>query len=331
MAFLLVDIDGCKIAREGERLVVRRGSQALSEYRPCEIESVIAWGQVELTRPALDMLLSRRIPVHLVARSGRYRGCLLPPEPNRPALKREQYASFADDAQRARFARGSSAALVRNLRTVVRRWAVHREVEKLEAAVSSLDGVMGILSDATTAEELRGAEGIAWRSAYEALEAILPRELGFRGRLRRPAPDPVNAILGLYGVMTVNHADAILRSVGLDPAYGYLHGSSRGGPALAMDLADVYRPMLCLAPAVTLFTKRMLAVGDFTGLGYSANLTTEGVRTAIQAYASASRRQLVRRNTRKPRDYLQHMCIDADNLASSLGDGAQSWIPLTIR
>ena len=98
-----------------------------------------------------------------------------------------------------------------------------------------------------------------------------------------------------------------------------------------MDLADIYRPMLCVAPAAKLFTKRMLDVGDFSGLGYSAALTSGGGRKALRCYSEACRREVKRRDDRAPRDYLTQMRRDAGRLAHCMLHPEDEWQPLEVR
>ncbi len=331
MPFLLVDIDGCEIARDRERIVVHLGSVCLGEYIPMDLDAVVAWGRVEITRPAIDMLLSRKVAIHLITSNGRYRGSILPAERYAAKTRRAQYRALEDSGMALGLARLATKTELRNLRTVVRRWRTHRDAPVLGQAASEIAEVIDTVDDATTPAELRGAEGYAWRLSYEALAAILPDEVGFMDRERRPPPDPANALLGLFGVLTVNMAAAALLAVGLDPGFGYLHSSKRGGPALAMDLADIYRPMLCLAPVATLFTKRMLDADNFEGLGYSARLKRSGRRAAFRAYSKACRRAVTRRDVATDKDYLEQMNEDARALASSLRDGDIDWRPLAIR
>ncbi len=331
MAFLLVDIDGCEIAREDERIVVREGARVLSEHLPHQLECVVAWGRVEITRPAIDMLITRHVPVHLIGSGSRYTACILPPDECSVKRRRAQFAAYDDEARRLSMAKAGTKAELANLRTVVRRWGLHRPQRTIRECAGQVGELADMLEDATTLDEVRGIEGMAWRHAYRVLGEILPSELQFDGRKRRPAPDPVNAVLGLFGVITANAASCALRSAGLDAGLGFLHGHSRGGPALALDLADVYRPMLALAPAVTLFTKRVIGPGDFEGVGRSAMLSRNGMRKAMRSYAKACRREVRRRGAASGCGYLSHMNKDAGSLAAAVLDEKREWRPLEVR
>lgn len=331
MPFLLVDTDGFQVARDAERIVVREGSVTVAEYLPREIDCVIESGRVEMTRAAMDMLASRGVAVHLVGHNGRYQGCIMPAHARSARRCRAQYQLESDPGRRLALATVATEAELQNLRVVIRRWGAHRRSEALEASRQRVGELARMLADVTTSEEMRGIEGNAWRACFAVVADILPASLGFSARRRRPAPDPLNAVLGLFGTITVNTAATALRCAGLDPGVGYLHGSARGGPALAADICDIYRPSLCLAPAVTLFSKRILTPSDFIGLGYSATLTRDGMRKALGVYARTCRREVTRSGQRQPHDYLWHLYHDAETLARALTNPNHDWRPLRVR
>jgi len=277
------------------------------------------------------MLLSREVPLHLIGSGGRYRGCLQPPLAASVPRRVAQYELMLAEHHRVRFARAATRVQLRNLSAVLANWSSRRDSDELREAVAEIRRLQQFVTDTTTLFELRGIEGSAWRESYGALARVLPPELGFSARLRRPPPDPANAVLGLLGVMTVNAAASLLRTAGLDPALGFDHGHARGGEALAMDLADIYRPQLCLATTAKLFTKRMLAEKHFEGLGYSATLTRSGMRIVMGAYAEACRREVCRRGDRTRHDYLYQLRADARGLAHCVLHPDATWEPLEVR
>lgn len=90
-------------------------------------------------------------------------------------------------------------------------------------------------------QALRGFEGAAARSYYQAYATIMPPSLGFNGRNRRPPRDPVNVCLSL--AYTLLHFDAVhaAHSAGLDPLLGFYHQPSYGRESLASDLIEPLR------------------------------------------------------------------------------------------
>ncbi len=87
-----------------------------------------------------------------------------------------------------------------------------------------------------------GIEGAAAHLYFQALTEVFPPAMGFRGRQRRPPPDPVNALLSLGYSMLHTQAVNSCRMVGLDPAIGFYHELAYGRESLAADLIEPLRP-----------------------------------------------------------------------------------------
>ena len=95
--------------------------------------------------------------------------------------------------------------------------------------------------EAPCAGSLRGLEGAAARAHFSALAAVLPPNLNFTGRNRRPPRDPANAALSL--AYTLLHVEAIqaCHAAGLDPLLGFYHRPAYGRESLASDLIEPLR------------------------------------------------------------------------------------------
>ncbi len=101
-------------------------------------------------------------------------------------------------------------------------------------------------SSTYTLNQLRGIEGAAAASYFEAYFCAFAPALGATGRNRRPPRDPVNACLSLSYTLLYSMAHSACHAAGLDPALGALHTLSHGRAALACDLMEPYRPKIDL-------------------------------------------------------------------------------------
>lgn len=108
---------------------------------------------------------------------------------------------------------------------------------RIGAAVRDLRG----RPDTPSRPTLRGIEGAAASAYFSGYAELFAPSLGFTGRRRRPAPDPVNAALSLG--YTLLHAEAVRAcwSAGLDPMIGFLHAPAYGRASLACDLMEPWR------------------------------------------------------------------------------------------
>jgi CRISPR-associated protein Cas1 len=90
--------------------------------------------------------------------------------------------------------------------------------------------------------QLMGQEGNIAKLYWQSLAMLLPEELGFGGRSRRPARDPFNAALNYaYGMLYGLTGSAIL-AAGLDTHLGLLHADAYNKPTFTFDLIEPFRP-----------------------------------------------------------------------------------------
>ncbi len=113
----------------------------------------------------------------------------------------------------------------------------------LTKAVREIGGLSMQLNDQAVIglDTIRGIEGAAARSFFQAYAGLIPSEYGFSGRNRQPPRDPVNALLSLGYTLLHGDVRQVTESVGLDPSLGLYHEPTHGRDSLVCDLVEVYR------------------------------------------------------------------------------------------
>src|SRR5690606_41413496 len=94
----------------------------------------------------------------------------------------------------------------------------------------------------------------------------LTRESGFdfHGRSRRPAKDPVNALLNYGYALLRAEITGALQAAGLDPYIGFLHRERYGRESLSFDLMEAFRSILVDNLVVKVINQGMIQPTDFT-------------------------------------------------------------------
>jgi CRISPR-associated protein Cas1 len=111
-------------------------------------------------------------------------------------------------------------------------------------------------------ESLRGLEGGASATYFQAYTKMFPESLKFKKRNRRPPEDPVNAMLSLC--YTLLHYEMVreIEVIGLDPTIGFYHQFEYGRESLGCDLVELYRTDVDRL-VWEIFRERIFAVRDF--------------------------------------------------------------------
>lgn len=139
------------------------------------------------------------------------------------------------------------------------------------------------LSQATNAEELRGAEGYAARDYFSHWSDIVA-DFTWHGRQPHPAPDPVNLLLSFGYSMLHNRLASALRRLGLNPRLGIFHATRGRHCALASDLMEPLRPLVD-ATTLKLIRKHQLLPEHFSQKGERCVFTDkEAFPLALNAF-----------------------------------------------
>lgn len=273
---------GARLGKRGDRLYVELKGEKLTEVRLKDVSQVCLFGPVQTSTQLMSELLDRDIPVCYFSTGGWFRGMAHGLSHKNIELRIRQHAVAADSAAAVTLARQFVSGKIRNCRTLLRR--------NSEACCNGLlDSLADAARDAERAENiasLMGIEGMAAKRYFAGLAGLFKEERSFcfEGRNRRPPTDPVNATLSfLYGLLA-RELTAAVQACGLDPYLGFLHQPRYGRPALALDLAEEFRPLLADSTALSLFNMGELQPSDFVSRAGAVALKPDGRKAILGAW-----------------------------------------------
>lgn len=105
-----------------------------------------------------------------------------------------------------------------------------------------------------------------------------------KGRNRRPPRDAVNCLLSYAYSLLTKDLTATTLGVGFDPYLGIYHRPRFGRPALALDLAEEFRPLIADSVVLTAINNREIRSTGFTVRAQGVALTHKARRSFISAY-----------------------------------------------
>lgn len=187
--------------------------------------------------------------------------------PHRNVELRLAQFTVARDADRSlELARAFVEAKIRNQRTLLRRNAR----EDIAASIRELERLARRAPRAPNPETLLGLEGAAAKVYFSRFSTILARAgslpgdaFSFSRRSRRPPRDAVNALLSFVYALLVKDCLASALAVGFDPYLGFFHHPRHGRPALALDVAEEFRPIVADSVAIGVINNGEVRPSDF--------------------------------------------------------------------
>src|SRR3954469_7340359 len=91
MAVLYLTEQGSIVRKTSDRLIVEKDHEVLLEVPCLKLDTVLIYGNVQVTSQALAELLDHGIELALLSRHGRLRGQLTPPKAKNMRLRMRQY------------------------------------------------------------------------------------------------------------------------------------------------------------------------------------------------------------------------------------------------
>lgn len=287
---------GARVHVSKERLIVDgpEGIPQMSIPRRA-VSRVVLTGNVGLSAGARSWALYNDIDVICLSRRGSYLGQLAGPRSTASARRLLTQAAFAeDDNARLPLARAIIRAKLRNQVHVLDRTGRRDRDVDIKSSCQRLRSLADEALSAMDIDELMGLEGVASNMYFGCMSALVPEEVRFPARSRRPPRDLANAALSYAYAILLGECTGALFAAGLEPSLGVLHASTDKRPSLALDLMEEFRPLLVDRTVLALLRARRLrpehAVASEDGEG--TWLGREGKKVLVDGYEATLQRHV---------------------------------------
>lgn len=279
---LYVTTQGAKIGIRGGRVEISKNGEGVSSVRMIDVSQISIFGNAQVTSQLLRTCFARQVPVCWFSYGGWFSGMAEGLPSKHVELRRRQVAVAAQAGLPV--ARRLIEGKVRNSRTLLRRNA-RTEVDQTLKSLKQLGAQAG---SAETVESLLGIEGAAARLYFSEFAGMLRNDdlgtFNFEGRNRRPPRDPVNALLSYAYSLLTKDLTATVYGVGFDPYIGVYHRPRFGRPALALDLAEEFRPIVAESVVINAINNGEVRRTDFLVRVNGVSLTQEGRKKFLAGY-----------------------------------------------
>lgn len=251
------------VARQGQ-FVVLRGQDQVHASRMRDVTEVQCHGPVEVAASARAAMLARGVPAVFLTLDGRYRGRLDGPRSPSGDLQIAQTRLLADPAARLSLAKDIVRGKVLSQRSLILQQQRSRRSPMLASVAARMRAALGQLDRAPDLNAVRGVEGRAADIYFDSWrELVIPEEMAWICRTRRPPRDPVNACLSYGYTLLLSRVEGAVLATGLLAGAGALHEGTRGHPALALDLVEEFRAPVVDRLVLRLVNRRQLVPEDF--------------------------------------------------------------------
>lgn len=253
------------------------------------IEAIICLCNTTVSTPFIGFCGENGIALSFHSDNGKFYGRIYGSVSGNVLLRKKQY-EWIGSHESAEVVRNIILGKIVNSRNMLTRAARNTTEEKaliLKEQAEKLLEQENDLEGAKTIDSIRGIEGAAAAVYFRAFDAMLKTdesEMMFEKRSRRPPENRVNALLSFAYMLLKNDTQSALKSVGIDPAAGYLHTLRPGRPSMALDLMEELRAPLCDRFVISLINLKQITASDFDAEGIEYKLKDKARRKVIQEW-----------------------------------------------
>ena len=258
-----IKTQGSKIIREGRHLLVKKGDDIYNTLFTYKLDQMLLFGNIEITHPALCMLMKNTIDTVFLTQNGRYLGRIAAPESKNVFLHKRQYQLLDDPEFSLKLAKNIVAGKLANMTTLMMR--IKRSRNSVEAGnkAKQIQDLISGINNADSVDSVRGYEGRGTAIYFSGFRLGFTEDTTFSRRIRRPPTDPVNSVMSLLYTFLMNRVYAAIRIAGLNPYPAFLHTIDYGRYSLVLDLMEEFRSIIVDTLVFSLFNLKILQKSDF--------------------------------------------------------------------
>jgi CRISPR-associated protein Cas1 len=282
--------------------VDEEGHELQPRYLPVEtIDNLYTFGSLDANSALYNFLGKNHISVHFFDYYEHYTGSFYPKEYLQAGrVQVQQVLYYADANSRLSLARkfvsGSAFNMAKNLKYYTNRG------KGLEIAIEKIEKLSEDTEHAHAIDELMGLEGNIRQNYYGTFNEIIP---GYRmdARIKQPPTDEVNSLISFGNMLCYTTCLDQLYHTQLNPTVSFLHEPGFRRYSLALDLAEIFKPLLVDRTIFALLNKKMIQHNDFIKEVNSCLLKEAGRKTFVKAYEERLNETIMHKKLNKKVSY----------------------------
>jgi len=189
-----------------------------------------------------------------------------------------------------------------------------------------LDGVIeqiGLLSSSISAteavDELMGIEGNIRQTYYDGFNLIL-NDFEMGNRTKQPPQNEVNALISFGNMMCYSQCLRAINQTQLNPTISYLHTPGERRYSLALDVAEIFKPLLVDRVIFKLLNKKELQEKHFDKKLNKCLLNESGKKIFVKAFEERLTETIKHRSLNRNVSYKHLIKLECYKLSKHLLD-----------
>ena len=308
--------------------VDENGQEQKPKYIPVEnIDQLYILGSVDANSAMYNFLGKNEIAVHFFDYYENYTGSFL----SRDYLLSgkmivSQVKAHNNNSKRLliaqKFIEGASFNMLKNLKYYDNRG------KDLQPLIEKIDELRKGIGDTKAIDELMGLEGNIRINYYDAFNLII-NDFVMGTRTKQPPLNPVNALISFGNMMCYSQVLRSIHQTQLNPTVSFLHSPGERRYSLALDIAEIFKPILVDRVIFKVLNKRELQEKDFDIKLNKVIMKEAGKKKFIQAFENRLTETIMHRKLNKKVSYKHLIKLEVYKLQKDLL-GIEEYKPLRM-
>lgn len=255
-----------RLSREDNTLkftpVDEHGNEGQPRHIPIEtVDNLYCFGSLDTNSAMYNFLGKNNVAVHFFDYYEHYTGSFMPKDYLLAGkMQVEQTKQYLSDKKRIivaqKFVEGGAWNMLKNLKYYDNR---QKDVSK---QIIAIEAYMAVIRDTKKVDELMGIEGNIRQNYYEAFDAII-NDFSMGNRTKQPPNNEVNTLISFGNMMCYTLCLSQIYHTQLNPTISFLHEPGYRRYSLALDLAEIFKPILVDRTIFSLLNKKQIQSSDF--------------------------------------------------------------------
>lgn len=238
------------------------GNEGQPRFIPIEtVDTLYCFGSLDANSAMYNFLGKNQVAVHFFDYYEHYTGSFMPKEYLLAGkMQVEQTKYYLANKKRIvlaqKFVLGGAVNMLKNLTYYNNR---QKDVAK---KVVAIEGYIEKIPQTTQIDELMGLEGNVRQTYYEAFDVII-NDFQMGNRTKQPPNNEVNTLISFGNMMCYTLCLGQIYHTQLNPTISFLHEPGFRRYSLALDLAEIFKPILVDRTIFSLLNKKQIQASDF--------------------------------------------------------------------
>lgn len=238
------------------------GNEGQPRFIPIEtVDNLYCFGSLDANSAMYNFLGKNQVAVHFFDYYEHYTGSFMPKEYLLAGkMQVEQTKYYLANKKRIilaqKFVLGGAMNMLKNLNYYNNR---QKDVAR---QVKAIEGYIEKIPQTTQIDELMGLEGNVRQTYYEAFDVII-NDFQMGNRTKQPPNNEINTLISFGNMMCYTVCLGQIYHTQLNPTISFLHEPGYRRYSLALDLAEIFKPILVDRTIFSLLNKKQIQSNDF--------------------------------------------------------------------